>query len=234
VTYKIARDGQEFGPYSLSDVQRYVGTGNILPTDLARAEGTTDWLPVSQVIGTIAVPQQLAPLGYAAASSQYPDPPNLQWWVVLLIAIFTCGLFLVVWDFVQVLWVKKVEPTTKVFRYFLIFIGLYVLNILVSFAKGFLVFARTSNPSLNRTFLIVSGISIFFTIVSIVMMIVYRFTMRTSLLQHFNGPDPVGLSLSGIMTFFFGSLYFQFHFNRINEIKNKHRFGNTYRPINTP
>jgi hypothetical protein len=67
LTYKIARDGQEFGPYSLSDVQRYVGTGNILLTDLALAEGGTEWISVAQVVGTIAVPPPVAP-GYGAAT----------------------------------------------------------------------------------------------------------------------------------------------------------------------
>jgi hypothetical protein len=42
--------------------------------------------------------------------------------------------------------------------------------------------------------------------------------------QHFNGPEPIGLSLSGVMTFFFGMLYFQYHFTRINELKRLARY----------
>jgi hypothetical protein len=36
--------------------------------------------------------------------------------------------------------------------------------------------------------------------------------------------EPVGLSLSGVMTFFFGGLYFQYHLNRINEMKRLARY----------
>ena len=34
----------------------------------------------------------------------------------------------------------------------------------------------------------------------------------------------VGLSLSGVMTFFFGGIYFQYHINRINELKRMARY----------
>jgi hypothetical protein len=54
--------------------------------------------------------------------------------------------------------------------------------------------------------------------------ILYRFAMKNSLEQHFNGPEPIGLRLGPIMTFFFGGLYFQYHFNRINEIKQASRY----------
>ena len=43
--------------------------------------------------------------------------------------------------------------------------------------------------------------------------------MRSELEEHFNTVEPVGLSLSGVMTFFFGGLYFQYHINDINRRK---------------
>ena len=48
--------------------------------------------------------------------------------------------------------------------------------------------------------------------------------MRRSMEEHFNGPEPIGLSLSGVMTFFFGIYYFQYHFTRINELKRAARY----------
>lgn len=33
--------------------------------------------------------------------------------------------------------------------------------------------------------------------------------------EHYNGPEPIGLSLSGVMTFFLGGIYFQYHVNDI-------------------
>jgi hypothetical protein len=48
--------------------------------------------------------------------------------------------------------------------------------------------------------------------------------MRRSMEEHYNGPEPIGLSLSGVMTFFFGVYYFQYHFTRINEMKRLARY----------
>jgi len=57
--YYIQRDLNEYGPYTLADLQRYVAQGNISPHDLTRSEGMTDWVPVGEVIGNIAAPQGL-------------------------------------------------------------------------------------------------------------------------------------------------------------------------------
>jgi hypothetical protein len=36
MNYFITRDGQQYGPYTLADLQRYVASGEILLTDLRR------------------------------------------------------------------------------------------------------------------------------------------------------------------------------------------------------
>ena len=54
--YYIQRQLNEYGPYTLADLQRYVAQGSILLTDLTRSEGMTEWVPVSQVIGNIPAP----------------------------------------------------------------------------------------------------------------------------------------------------------------------------------
>src|SRR6185312_10504314 len=97
MNYMISRDGEEFGPYALADLQRYVASGDILLTDMVRSEGMTDFLPVSQVIGTIPVPAQLAPISMATDRPDYPSPPNLPWWLVLIFEIMTFGLFGAAW-----------------------------------------------------------------------------------------------------------------------------------------
>jgi hypothetical protein len=56
VNYFISRNDQQYGPYTLADLQRYVAAGSILVTDMTRSEGMTEWIPVSQVIGNIPVP----------------------------------------------------------------------------------------------------------------------------------------------------------------------------------
>src|SRR5260370_17605971 len=90
--YFIQRGLNEYGPYTLADLQRYVAQGNIAMTDLTRSEGMMDWVPVSQVIGNIPVPvpAAAAPAGgtvysgtpgtcavYAATPGYGPAPTSL-------------------------------------------------------------------------------------------------------------------------------------------------------------
>ncbi|MFI5104175.1 MAG: DUF4339 domain-containing protein, partial [Terriglobales bacterium] len=171
--YYIQRGLNEYGPYTLADLQRYIASGNIQLSDLTRNESMTEWVPVSQVIGNIPLPAPAAPAGApygstpaagsgtvygganpaattAAASGPsspgsiptygnpagsytgasipaggtvyggpgapggpaYPGalpaygtgamrgalvPPDFHWGLVLLIGIFTCGIFFSVW-----------------------------------------------------------------------------------------------------------------------------------------
>ncbi len=73
--YYIQRGLNEYGPYTLADLQRYVASGNILLTDLTRNEAMQEWVPVSQVIGNIPLappaPMQAPanPYGSSPASS---------------------------------------------------------------------------------------------------------------------------------------------------------------------
>src|SRR5258707_13610895 len=117
MNYFIKRDLQEYGPYTLSELQRYVASGNVLLTDLCHSEGATDWVPVSQVIGNIPVPQAApAPTQAsiaAAAAAQYPAPPSLHWGIVLLLGIVTCSIFWWIWALVEANWVRKVQPNSK-------------------------------------------------------------------------------------------------------------------------
>lgn len=64
--FQITRNGQTYGPYTLEDLQRYVSSGNILPTDLAKSESMTDWLTVAQVLA--------GQTGNAAFSQDYVNP----------------------------------------------------------------------------------------------------------------------------------------------------------------
>jgi GYF domain 2 len=232
MSYQVSRNGQMYGPYTLEDLRRYVASGNVLPTDMVKSEEMADWVPVSQVLGA---PPEAAPIYsastpfpgtpvYAAApvyppasGEVYPDPPNLHWALVLLFTILTCGVFSMVWDLVQALWVKRVQPYTKVLMYFGIFFVIWLLSLGGSIGRA----ALMMHGVLPRR----HGLSALISIALLVMMIVYRFAMRQSLEDHFNGPEPIGLRLSGVMTFFFGGIYFQYHLSRINDMKRALRYG---------
>ena len=66
MTYQVLRNGQMYGPYTLEDLQRYVASGNVLPTDMAKSERDArlaSCLPDSRQRRGTAAPV------YAAASS---------------------------------------------------------------------------------------------------------------------------------------------------------------------
>jgi hypothetical protein len=279
MNYWVSRGGQQYGPYSLSDLQRYVASGNILPTDMARNESMSQWLPVSQILagggqapqtpqapqqpaqpsglpqayGQPAGPQQPygqqpgpqqpygqqagpqgygqpsgAPGAYGQAGGQQPYgqapvysqpgsampaqpqpvpvqggplPPGMQWPIVLLIAIFTCGIFSIVWMFIQANFVKQIRPASNALLFYAIGIG----GIL---AMGLLIFAR---DLVMLAPLINIGCS--------VMLILGHFQMKAALEDYYNNVEPINLRLNGVMVFFFNIFYFQYHFSRIREWK---------------
>jgi len=236
MNYFIKRDLSEYGPYSLADLQKYVASGNVLLTDLCRSEGLTEWVPVSQVIGNIPVPAAApqppaagtvyggtpsygAPAGYAAPTQQYPPPPSLHWGVCLLLAFLTCGIFSSVWLLVQALWVKKIQPATKALTYVAIAIALWLVSIVFSIYRG-VGMARAGHVDPMT-----ESIHWLFQIGLLAAWITAAFTMRADIEDHYNSAEPIGLSLSGVMTFFFSVFYFQYHFTRINEMKRQQMGG---------
>src|SRR5579864_2996793 len=110
MTYRIARGAQDFGPYAADEVYRLLAAGNIVPTDLAQSEGMPDWRPVAE----------LFPAPSMNAARLFPDPPDLPWWVALLLGIVTGGLFFVIWDIVEAAWMRKVSAVSAA-------LGLYVV-----------------------------------------------------------------------------------------------------------
>jgi len=207
MNYFIKRDLQEYGPYTLSELQRYVASGNVLLTDLCRSEALNEWVPVSQVIGNIPVPAAApAPTQAslaAAAAAQYPAPPSLHWGIVLLLSIVTCGLFVWVWALVEAYWVRKVQPESKGMI-------LWSFALVLSFINGGL---RAVQDNGAR------GLGALASLGAIILFIAASFSMKNAIEEHYNTAEPIGLSLSGVMTFFFPVFYFQYHFTRINEMR---------------
>jgi TM2 domain-containing membrane protein YozV len=73
MSYYIQRQQNQYGPYSLAELQTYLSQGSILWTDLGRTDAMTHWVPVSQllnlVVPAVAVPSPalVAATGSAAA-----------------------------------------------------------------------------------------------------------------------------------------------------------------------
>jgi len=202
MNYFISRDGQQYGPYTLADLQRYVASGDILTSDLATSEGMATPLPVGQIIGNIAAPVAYpVNLGATPAAAIYPSPPNLHWGLVLLFTAVSCGVFNIVWDLVQAAWMKKIEPASQSLYFYIGAAVLLFCFYSTSFIAGM---TRSSNP--------ITGL---LELAYIILLLIGRFKLKNSLEQHYNTAEPMGLALSGVMTFFFGCIYFQYHLNDI-------------------
>jgi hypothetical protein len=219
MTYQVSRNGQMYGPYALEDLKRYVASGNILPTDLAKSEEMADWLPVSQLIGTSSVP--VAGYGAPALTPQptgtaYPDPPNLNWGLELLLGFLTCTLFVMVWNLVIASWANRVEPASKALMYYIVATVLIVLNLGGSWG-AMISIAHHNQP--HQHFL-----SSLIGIAAWVVRLIARFTLRETLERHFNVTEPLGLRLDAVMTFFFGGIYFQYKLNEITQQKQALRY----------
>ncbi|HEY4381304.1 MAG TPA: DUF4339 domain-containing protein [Acidobacteriaceae bacterium] len=230
--YHVARGSQTYGPYTLEDLKNYVASGNILLTDLARGDDSPDWVPVSQILGMAPptplsfqqLPSQQAPPGsvYPATNVAYPDAPNLNWGLVLLFSFFTCGMFMIVWNLILSSWLKRVQPNSKAIFYYIAAIVLLFCQI----AVGTHTHVQAFHPGIHWWMTYYTGHPLrnFLALTTWIVRLIARFTMRANLEEHFNGPEPVGLSLNGVMTFFFGGLYFTYHLNRINELKRIARY----------
>ena len=59
----VMRDGQQFGPYTIEDINTYLAQGTLLPTDQAWYEGAANWMPITEVPGVVhgAAPVPAAP-----------------------------------------------------------------------------------------------------------------------------------------------------------------------------
>ena len=67
--------------------------------------------------------------------------------------------------------------------------------------------------------LVIAAMGSLIGLVIAVCALVAIFKMRSSIVQYYNTVEPIGLKLSGVMTFFFSIYYFQHHFTRIAEWK---------------
>jgi hypothetical protein len=210
--YHIKRGVTEYGPYSLADLQRYTQSGQIVMNDLCRSEGMTDWVAVSQVVGNVSVPQagseSMGAYGAAPARAfdNQPEPPNMNWVVVLLIGIFTCGLFGSIWLIIQSLFVKKIDPDNKSPIYLLIYA---VFGWLVPIVVAVLEMDNSAGGA-------VSGLS---QLGGFIFYVFAIFKMKTAFEENYLNQLGYSRRLSGVMVFFFAPYYFQYHINDTEKLK---------------
>ena len=218
--YYVKRDGQQYGPYSLADLQRYLAQGNIQPTDLAQSEGLDQWVPVQQIVGNISVQQPLPPSvnyghvpvysqGAAGAVAQPaeapagPIPPGLHWALLLLLSVVTWGIFSMIWTFVEAAYAHKLRTSSKPLLF-------YGIGIPAIFVAGGMSVVPDGSYKVFAALVQLSGV---------VLIIAGHFSLKNALEEYYNRVEPINLQLSGVMTFFFNVFYFQYHLSKIRDWK---------------
>lgn len=240
--YFIRRDLNEYGPYTLADLQRYVAQGNISPNDLTRSEGMTDWVPVSEVIGNIPSPATAslgAPVGgtvYSGPGTVHTGPQSGAGTVysgspsgfgTAAAPAFSAPAVPVDLHWALVL-LFGIFSCGLFYSAWLIVESVFVkkikpdskgllwicIGIGGAFFSGFLGgFLKATNGGQD------SPIGGLLTLASLVMQYVGIFALRSDLEEYYNSVEPINLRLNGVMTFFFSVFYFQYHLSRISRWK---------------
>jgi uncharacterized membrane protein len=145
------------------------------------------------------------------ATTGGPVPPQMHWFVVLILSFITGGLGGIIWMFKEAFFVKKIDPANKAVIFFAISSVAWLAIVVIYFG--------TLSSGSIEDLAAMSGLILLLELGMCVLMLVGMFGMRSSLVRYYNTTEPIGLKLSGVMTFFFSILYFQYHFSRIGEWK---------------
>jgi hypothetical protein len=153
----------------------------------------------------------------------YPPPPGVHWGA-LVAAEFVIAVLIVMfvpkpywnlamdlafdaWAIYICLWLHKLDS-----RFMSIFWCVAYIALQLAIAVPFGLQPFTTGIT------IVAGIV---TLASICMWIVTIYVIRAELHIHYNVSEPIGLYLSGVMTFFFSFLYFQYHLYKIAQLRER-------------
>ncbi len=136
---------------------------------------------------------------HPAAGASFPAPPKLHWALVLLFTILTFGIFMLVWIFIQSSWAKKIDPASNATTQFIAYLVMFVVSQVLLEASS------AGLKALGLLLMIGSYIVFYFG----------AYSIRRSMLAHYNQVEPMQLKLSAAMVFFFSCLYLQYHMTRI-------------------
>lgn len=210
MNYRIKRGDQEFGPYSLTDLQHYVQTCHISTQDLAQCEGLSEWIPVSKILGDIPIPPApqvgayggIEPNGISAQQT-VSLPPNLHWGWLLLLNVVTRSLFNMIWALIQANWARKLSGKNTA----MVLVAMYPAGIITGAVIAGIGAASDESA--------LSGFGSVLIIAGVICMLLGVFKIRDAMEEYYNSIENIGLSLSGVMVFFFSAIYIQYHINRI-------------------
>jgi len=142
-----------------------------------------------------------------------PMPPDMQWWLVLVIGFF-CGIFPLFWLWKQATFVKRIDPQCDATKFygmgFALLLGGYALSFMsILFATGNLTELAVVFPMIGMVVILGGAVCL----------ILAHFKMRTAIHNYYTMVEPMGINLmdtaGALMTFFFSVYFFQYHFANI-------------------
>ena len=171
--------------------------------DLAQSEGMADWVPVSQVLGNIPAMMSggVAP-AVVAEVQLVPLPPNLHWLIVLVLGILTRQFFNLVWAILQGNWARRLSGDNKP----MVLVAMYPAGMVAGILT--IILFRSAAP--------LGGL---FIIAGLIAYIIGMFAIKAAMEEYYNSTENIGLQLSGAMTFFFSTVYIQYHINALHRWK---------------
>jgi hypothetical protein len=208
VEYFVKRGDQRYGPYSLGDLQKYVQSGNVAVEDMAQSEGMADWVPVSQILGNIPAPVIGTAVGTLTSVPEQqlvPLPPNLHWSIVIILRILTRGLFDLVWAMIQANWARKLSGDNKP----MVLVAMYPAGMIAGFLS--IALSRGTPP--------LAALGGLMILAGLIASVVGMFSIKSAMEEYYTTTENIGLQLSGVMTFFFGTTYLQYHINSLHRWK---------------
>jgi hypothetical protein len=125
------------------------------------------------------------------AETRIVKPPSLPWPVVLILSLVTLGVFEDAWLLWQSRWATKVDPRSRA---------------TIFAAGGLLLFVLGGVLTELSAFKQLAG---WVEIGGLVLSQIANFSVKGTIEKHYK------LALSGLMTIFFTSIYFQYHFDRL-------------------
>jgi len=117
--------------------------------------------------------------------------------LVLLLDAVTRNLFNLIWALVLANWGRKLCGNNKP----MVLVAMYPAGIIT----GMIAAAVTGSTALSGVFIFAGLVVYLFGI----------FSIREAVEDYYNSIENIGLTLSGPMTFFFSTIYLQYHVNRL-------------------
>jgi hypothetical protein len=131
-----------------------------------------------------------------------PLPLNLHWSIVLILFLLGGQLFSPLWALVQANWARKLSGEKKP----MVLVAMYPAALIASFLT---IVLYPDADALVGLFIIAGAIAY----------VVGVFSIKAAMEEYYNSTENIGVQLSGGMTFFFNTVYIQYHINRLGRLK---------------